>query len=101
VSSSIERGQSCFSRRESARSASFGKDQSAIRKIERGKSDLSRNLAAGGYPPQTAGNHKVNDQEKIVLELDDDSLTHSPESPDTLSMRCAYWRIYRAQKERL
>ena len=87
--------------RSAALGAGFGENQSPVREIERSEADFSRHLRARWHPAQTAGDHQVDHQEQIVLQLEDDSLPHPPHSDDPLSLGGAHRRIYRAEQKRL
>ena len=79
----------------------LGENQCAVRKIERRESDLAGHLGSGRYPTETTRNHKMNNEKKIVLQLQDNALPHSPHTDNTLPGCRADWRIDRAKEERL
>src|SRR4026209_2541155 len=88
-------------KRSTALGAGFGKNECPVREVERGEADFTRNFRSGRHPAQTAGNHEMNHQEQIVLQLEHDSLSHPSHSNDALSVGGAHRRIHRAEKKRL
>src|ERR1700682_3525141 len=90
---SLELLERLFTSDQPERGASFraglGENQRSVREVERGEADLAGHFGSGGYPAETARNHEVNDEEEIVLELQDDALSHSPHTENQFPIRRA------------
>ena len=57
-------------------------------------------LAPAGLPPEPARDHQVQDEKKVVLQLQHDSLAQARDAPDPLSVRFPEGRIEGAHEER-
>src|ERR1700736_935141 len=80
--------------------AGLCKNQRAIREIERRESDLARYLRPDGHPTKSARNHEMNDEKEIVLELQDNTLSHSPHTENALPIGRADGWIDGTEKKR-
>ena len=55
----------------------LGQKQCSIGEIERGLAVLAGDLRAFRFPVKPPGDHQMNDQEKIVVQLEDDALAET------------------------
>src|SRR5689334_25210931 len=78
----------------------FGEHERARGKIQRSEAQLPRERRTRRLPVQTAGNHEVNDQIKIVFERDDDALAETLQADDPFAKSFGYRRLDRAQEKR-
>ena len=58
-------------------------------------------IGAPGSPPEPAGNHQVDDQEKVVVEGENDPLAQAPESSNVAAGELVRTRVDRANDERV
>ena len=66
----------------------LGQEQRAVREIERGEAELARHgFAPAGLPAKAAGDHQVNHQEEIALELEHDALADAGARPHLFAER--------------
>lgn len=79
-SPALEGGEGGLSGHQVQRSASLGaglgEEQRAIVEVERGEADLSRRLGSGRDPAQPPGDHEMDDDEELVLQLPHEALAH-------------------------
>src|SRR5690349_25049841 len=68
--------------------AGFGEDQGPIWEIEGSESELAGYLGARRYPAKSAGDHQVDDEKEVILQLDADSFSNTPDADDLLAV-CA------------
>ena len=85
--------------------AGFGENQRAILEVKCGEADLARDLwtrlvCAFGGPLEAAGDHQVNDEEQVALELPHEPLAKPPEGDDLLAVGLIDRRIEGADEER-
>lgn len=78
----------------------LGQQQRARIEIEDRQTQLARDLRTGLFPAQTTGDHQVDDEEVLGVQLDRDPLAQAPQSDDPLAAALLERRIDRAQDER-
>ena len=75
---SIEFGQRVLAAQEVNRGPllrrSFGQQQRAVREVEGRQTDLAGDRRALLFPAEAAGDHQVDGQEELALELEDEAL---------------------------
>ena len=71
------------------------------REIERRQPDLAGNRRAAIAPAQPPGDHQVQDEEQLAVELEDDPLAHPPQADDRASFDGGDRRLQRAHEERI
>src|SRR5207249_134961 len=69
--------------------ARLGQDKDSASEIERGERGPARNLRPRRPPAEPAGDHQVQDEKEILLELEDDPLAHPPQAEHLLSLGLA------------
>jgi hypothetical protein len=62
----------------------LGQDQRAVLEVEGEQPHLARNRGPGGFPAKAAGDHEMEHEIEVALELEDDSLSESPQGADML-----------------
>ena len=65
--------------------AGLGQDQAAVREVEGRQRALARELRAGAFPVEAAGDHEMEDQPEIVVEPDRDPLADPLKLADRLA----------------
>ena len=75
------------------------KHQRAGRKIERRQADLARDRSAALAPAQPPGDHQVQHEEELAVELEDDALAQAAKPDDGAAFNRADRWIGRAQEE--
>src|SRR5580765_5869892 len=78
----------------------FGQEQCSVGKIEGRLAIFTGDLRAFRFPVKSSGDHQMNDQEKIVFELENDALTNPAERQNFLAFGCAERRFEGAQDKR-
>jgi hypothetical protein len=86
--------------RSSSLGAGFGQRQRSRRKFEARQVGLSSALCARGEPVQPSGNHQMQDDEQLPLQLEDDALAESCYRTDALSGDRGERRLDRPEEER-
>src|SRR5206468_13092226 len=71
------------------------------RKIKRRETDLSGNRRAAIAPPQAPGDHQVNYEKQIPIQLEYDALADAPKRYDRATFRRADRRLRRAHEKRI
>jgi hypothetical protein len=62
--------------------ARFGEKQTSLRKIEGGMGALSRDRDAALLPVEASGDHEMQDEEALRLELENEPLAHPTDAED-------------------
>src|SRR5712692_5733373 len=87
----IECPQAIFSaqdvQRRSPLRARLCQEQRSVWKIKGREAEFRRDLRAGREPSKPAGDHQVDDDEKIIFERDDDSLSDAAYFTNSLSFQ--------------
>ena len=99
----VDRGKRVFSLHEGERcspfGSGFGEYQNTVRKIEAGKSEFEWNLAIGRPPAKAASDHEVDDEEELIAEVYDQSLSQTAHPFYRAANDCRDRRIDRSKKK--
>jgi hypothetical protein len=85
--------------RRAARRAGLGEEERPGWEIEGGQRDPPGRLRAARAPPESAGDHEVNDEEELILQLEHDPLSDPSERQHALSLGRGDRRLHRAEKK--
>ncbi|MNC86801.1 hypothetical protein D3C83_24810 [compost metagenome] len=77
----------------------FGHDQRAVREVDRQQTHLAGDACARVLPAESPGDHQVEDQEQLTLELEHDALPQPVEIDDPAAHGRGQRRVDRAQQE--
>ena len=78
----------------------FREYEGAVDEVEREEPDFSWNFRATLPPAQPAGDHQMQDEKEVALQLEDDPLAQTIQRDNCFSVRSRQWRIDRAQEKR-
>ena len=87
--------------RRSTLRARLGEEQRAVVEVERGQSELARDLRAARQPLESARNHQMDDDEEIVFEREHDSLAEAADRDDFASFEGGRGGLDGAEHERV
>src|SRR5207247_2529076 len=82
--------------------ACFRKEESAVLELEDGKHDLRTDprFLAGLAPAQAAGDHQMDHEKQLIVELESDAFADAPKSANDRTADGIERRIDRAEDER-
>ena len=78
----------------------FSEDQRAVVEVHREQTDLTRDSGTRFLPAETPGDHQMQNEEQLALQLEDDPLTEPVQRDDGLALQRRQGWIDGTQEER-